>query len=252
MHAPESDAAANESATRAILPLVLSGVCVDAGAHRILHDLSLELIHGPLTVVLGPNGAGKTVLIKLCHGLIRPTRGTVRWADPLAARRADAQAMVFQRPVLLRRSVSANLDYVLRVGRVPGADRVRRLREALDLAGLSALGKRPARVLSGGEQQRLALARASVLQPRVLFLDESTSNLDPAATRRVEEMILTIAGRGTKIIMSTHDLGQARRLADEIVFLHQGRVVESGDAAHFFRRPRTDAARAFVEGRLLW
>ncbi len=235
-----------------LLPLVLDGVSFTAGRQTLLNDVNLAFNAGALSVVLGPNGAGKTLLLKLCHGLLRPAAGSVNWSDPAAARRPDAQAMVFQRPVLLRRSVAGNILYALRVGRVKRAQRPARLQEALALAGLSAMAARPARVLSGGEQQRLALARAWALHPQVLFLDEPTANLDPAATRRVEEMVGSIRSTGTKIIMSTHDLGQARRLADEIVFLHQGSVVETGEAAAFFERPLTQTAAAFLDGRLLW
>jgi len=140
----------------------------------------------------------------------------------------------------------------LRVCGVPHSARSRRLQAALELAGLSDLATRAARVLSGGEQQRLALARAWAIQPQVLFLDEPTSHLDPGATRSIERMIVSIRAAGTKMIMTTHDLGQARRLAHEIVFLNRGRVVEHGDAAAFFHQPKTPEARAFIEGRLLW
>jgi tungstate transport system ATP-binding protein len=235
-----------------LLPLVLEEVGFAVGKQVLLRNVNLEFGNRTTTVVLGPNGAGKTLLIKLCHGLLRPTSGSLRWSNPAAARRRDAQAMVFQRPVLLRRSVAANIHYALRVARVARGKRADRLQEALALAGLSAMAARPARVLSGGEQQRLALARAWALHPQVLFLDEPTANLDPAATRRVEEMVASIREAGTKIIMTTHDMGQAHRLADEIVFLHQGSVVESGDAESFFERPLTQTAAAFLQGRLLW
>lgn len=239
-------------ARSSLLPLVLEGVSFAAGKQVLLRNVDLAFANGTTTVVLGPNGAGKTLLIKLCHGLLQPTSGSLRWSNPAAARRRDAQAMVFQRPILLRRSVAANIHYALRVARVPRAERGHRLEEALALAGLGAMATRPARTLSGGEQQRLALARAWALHPQVLFLDEPTANLDPAATRRVEEMVASIREAGTKIIMTTHDMGQAHRLADEIVFLHQGSVVESGEAGAFFERPLTQTAAAFLQGRLLW
>jgi tungstate transport system ATP-binding protein len=201
--------------------------------------------------VLGPNGAGKSLLLRLCHGLIRPTAGRIRWACADPARLRRQQAFVFQRPVLLRRSASANIAYALAVAGVPYAERRRRAVAALEQVGLAPLAERPARVLSGGEQQRLALARAWALAPKVLFLDEPTANLDPAATRAIEAVIAAMAEAGVKIVMTTHDLGQARRHADEIVFLHKGRLIERADAARFFACPGTPEARAFVAGELL-
>ena len=235
-----------------LLPLALDSVGYAAGGRVILAGVSALIEKGPRTVILGPNGAGKSVLMRLAHGLLAPTAGAVRWqgAQPPGARRR--QAMVFQRPVMLRRSALGNAVYALRVAGVPRGERQRRARAALERVGLAALADRPARVLSIGEQQRLALARAWALEPEVLFLDEPTASLDPAATREVERIIQAIHTAGTKILMSTHDLGQARRLADEVLFLHQGRLVERGPAEEFFRAPRTAEARAFLQGELSW
>ena len=233
------------------LPLRLEGVRFEAGGQRLIHDLSLTLGAGTRTVVLGPNGAGKSLLLRLCHGLLRPTAGSIRWAwdDPGRVRRQ--QAFVFQRPVLLRRSASANVAYALAIAGVPRGERQQRVRTALEQVGLGDLADRPARVLSGGEQQRLALARAWAQGPRVMFLDEPTANLDPAVTRAIEAVVAALHERGVKIVMTTHDLGQARRHADEIVFLHKGRLIEHADATRFFMRPATPEARAFVAGELL-
>ncbi|MEZ5445843.1 MAG: ATP-binding cassette domain-containing protein [Gammaproteobacteria bacterium] len=235
-----------------IQPLVLRDVCLNAGGRVLLDRISLTLTAGARTVVLGPNGAGKSLLLRICHGLIPPSSGTVEWMGPGASEARARQAMVFQRPMLLRRSVIANVDYALAVRRLPRALRTSRAREALEMTGLAPLAERPAGVLSGGEQQRVALARAWALNPEVLFLDEPTANLDPAATRAVEEAIAGIARAGTKIVMTTHDLGQARRLAEEIVFLHNGRLLEQRSAADFFAGPENEAARAFLRGELLW
>jgi tungstate transport system ATP-binding protein len=233
------------------LPLRLDGVCFEAGGERLLDHLTLTFEAGARTVVLGPNGAGKSLLLRLCHGLLRPTAGSIRWAwdDPARVRRQ--QAFVFQRPVLLRRSARANVAYGLAIAGVPRGERLRRVQAALEQVGLGDLADRPARVLSGGEQQRLALARAWALEPKVMFLDEPTANLDPAATRAIEAVVAAMHERGVKIVMTTHDLGQARRHADEIVFLHKGRLIEHAGAARFFMRPGTPEARAFVAGELL-
>jgi tungstate transport system ATP-binding protein len=231
-----------------ILPLRLEAVGYVRNGHTLLHPISLVLVGLEATVVLGPNGAGKSLFLRLLHGLIPATSGRIRWAgDP-----AQAQAMVFQRPVMLRRSVVANLAYPLRLLRLPRAERARRVEEALSMSGLAALADRHARLLSGGEQQRLALARAWVRRPEVLFLDEPTANLDPAATRSVEAMVARVQEAGTKVLMTTHDLGQARRLAEEVLFLHRGRLLEQAPAERFFAGPATAEARAFVRGELLW
>jgi len=233
------------------LPLHLDGVCFEAGGQRLIDRVSLTLEDGTRTVVLGPNGAGKSLLLRLCHGLLRPSAGTVRWANADPARLRREQAFVFQRPVLLRRSAAANVAYALAVAGVPRAERAARVGAALAQVGLGHLADRPARVLSGGEQQRLALARAWALAPKVMFLDEPTANLDPAATRAIEAVIAALHEQGVKIVMTTHDLGQARRHADEILFLHKGRLIEQAEAARFFMRPATAEARAFVAGELL-
>jgi tungstate transport system ATP-binding protein len=158
--------------------------------------------------------------------------------------------MVFQRPVMLRRSVRGNVEYGLKLAGLPTAERRRVALARLEAVGLARLARRPARRLSGGEQQRAALARAWALDPALLFLDEPTANLDPAATRLVETIVLAMHGAGTKIVMTTHDLGQARRLADEIVFLHRGRIVEHAPAEKFFAAPASPEAAAFIRGEL--
>jgi tungstate transport system ATP-binding protein len=247
---------AAEDAGRGILPLVLDGVCYEAGGKRLVDAVSLTLSEGPLTMVLGANGAGKSLLLRLCHGLLRPTQGTVRWGDGAPVHETvgirRAQAMVFQAPVLLRRSVLGNVTYALAVRGVRRGDRKRIALDALSRVGLEVRAALPARVLSGGEKQRLALARAWALDPQVLFLDEPTANLDPAATRSVEDAIDRIRRDGTKIVMTTHDMGQARRLADEVIFLHHGRVLERASRAGFFDQPQSPEARAFLKGDLLW
>jgi tungstate transport system ATP-binding protein len=158
--------------------------------------------------------------------------------------------MVFQRPVMLRRSALANVVYALDVAGVAGAEQA--AREALKEVGLAHLADRPARILSGGEQQRLALARAWALHPEVLFLDEPTANLDPHATREIEALIRAFDAAGTKIVMSTHNLAQARRLGDEVLFVHQGRLLEHAPVDRFFKQPASPEAAAFIKGELPW
>jgi tungstate transport system ATP-binding protein len=233
----------------AILPLRLEAVTFAAGGRVIIEPLTLALEAGPSTIILGANGAGKSVLMRLMHGLLAPTSGRVAWNANGHRRR---QAMVFQRPVMLRRSALANVTYALEAAGVPAPGRERLAIEALEEVGLRHVAQRPARVLSGGEQQRLALARAWALHPEVLFLDEPTANLDPGATREVETVIRAFDAAGTKIVMSTHSLGQARRLGDEVIYLHQGRVLERAPVEEFFPQPASPEAAAFVKGELPW
>ncbi|HSS70871.1 MAG TPA: phosphate ABC transporter ATP-binding protein [Casimicrobiaceae bacterium] len=237
---------------RSLLPLRLDAVVFEAGGRRIVDGVSVTLEPGVRTLIVGPNGAGKSVLLRLCHGLLQPTAGRIVWNAPELPREARRQAMVFQRPVLLRRSALANLRYALAVARVPRSQREPRAREALRKVGLGALATNPARVLSGGEQQRVALARAWALNPEVLFLDEPTANLDPGATHEIERVIEAMHAAGTKIVMVTHNLGQAKRLGDEILFLHQGRMVERAPADRFFKHPASKEAAQFLEGELPW
>ncbi len=234
--------------TAPILPLRVKDLAYEIGGKRLIDGISFELAAGPRSVVLGPNGAGKSLTLRLCHGLITPSAGTVEWTG---AHAHAEQAMVFQRPVMLRRTVAANLSYALAARDVKSRDRRTRVNEALERTGLGHLARVPARVLSVGEQQRLALARAWVLEPQVLFLDEPTANLDPASTRAVEALVTGMHERGVKIILTTQDLGQARRLADEILFLHQGHLLERAPAEEFFTRPATAEARAFIAGDLI-
>jgi tungstate transport system ATP-binding protein len=229
------------------LPIVFEAVAFAAGDVCILRDVSLSLEAGPPTVLIGPNGSGKTTLIKLAMGLLAPTAGRVRYAQPDRAVRR--QAIVFQKPVMLRRTAASNIAYALTAaGRSADAATIVKL---LDRVGLAALADRPARRLSGGEQQRLALARALARDPEVLFLDEPTASLDPAATKAVEDIVVRAAAGGVKIVMSTHDLGQARRLAGDIVFLAKGRLIERAPAERFFAAPATPEARGFVAGELV-
>jgi tungstate transport system ATP-binding protein len=233
----------------AILPLRLERVSFTAGGRTIIPPLDLALEAGESTIILGANGAGKSVLMRLMHGLLAPSTGRVVWNTDGPRRR---QAMVFQRPVMLRRSALANVVYALDAAGVPVGQQLRLAREALEEVGLAHAAGRAARVLSGGEQQRLALARAWALHPEVLFLDEPTANLDPGATREIEAVIKAFDVAGTKIVMSTHSLGQARRLGDEVIFLHQGRVAERAPIEKFFPQPASPEAAAFVKGELPW
>jgi tungstate transport system ATP-binding protein len=232
------------------LPIEFDAVTLTAGGVTILDDVSLSFSAGPPTVLIGPNGSGKSTLLRLAMGLLAPSRGRIAWGGledvpPLK------RAIVFQRPAMLRRSAAANIRFALRAAGIPRTGHVRRTGELLELVGLAHVADRAARRLSGGEQQRLALARALARDPTVLFLDEPTASLDPVATKAVEDIIRAVSERNIKVVMATHDLGEARRLAGDVVMLHRGRVVERGAAASFFDVPQTLEARAFFAGELL-
>ena len=231
------------------LPIVARGVAYAPGTTTVLHDVDLTVARGERILVIGPNGSGTSTLLRLLHGLVPPTHGAITWGG--RAERPRAHAMVFQRPMLLRRSAAANIAHALDLAGIRGAAADRRVLAALLEVGLVSVSSRPARVLSGGEQQRLALARAWALEPDVLFLDEPTASLDPAATRAVERIVMDIHALGTTIVMSTHNLAQAKRLAGEVVFLHGGRIAERAPAAEFFRLPASAEAREFIEGERL-
>jgi tungstate transport system ATP-binding protein len=225
------------------LPLTFESVSLRIGNVTIVDNLSLDILLGAPTILLGPNGSGKSTVLRLAMDLIRPTSGRITWG-----RRGEPDerlAMVFQRPVMLRRSAEANVAYALGKYDFP---RVTRL---LAQVGLAHLADRPARRLSGGEQQRLALARALARDPEVLFLDEPTASLDPAATKAVEDIIAGVAASGVKIVMATHELGQARRLAGDIVLLARGRLIERAAVDTFFNAPATPEAAAFLRGDLV-
>jgi tungstate transport system ATP-binding protein len=232
------------------LPIEFDGVTVTAGAAAILDRIALTLAPGAPTVLIGPNGSGKSTLLRVAMGLLAPSRGRITWGGlenvpPLK------RAIVFQRPAMLRRSAAANIRFALRASGIARAQQARRTDELLDLVGLGDLADRAARTLSGGEQQRLALARALARDPAVLLLDEPTASLDPTATKAVEDIIRAVSLRNIKVVMATHDLGEARRLGGDIVMLHRGRIIETAAAASFFDSPQTAEARTFLAGELL-
>jgi tungstate transport system ATP-binding protein len=232
------------------LPILLTDVSVRVGQLTILDRISLQFAAGPPTVLIGPNGSGKTMLIRIAMGLLGPTAGSVTWAGRSHST-GERRAMVFQRPVMLRRSAAANVAYALADRPMTRGERSARVDALLHRVGLADRASRPARRLSGGEQQRLALARALADDPEILFLDEPTASLDPAATKAVEDIVGSIVASGIKVVMATHDLGQARRLAGDIVLLVGGRIVEHRPANQFFASPATPEAAAFLRGDLV-
>ncbi len=231
----------------ALFPVHVTGAFARRRGKRLLGPVDLSLDGQGTCVVIGPNGSGKTTLLQMLHGLTRLSEGQITWAcDAKAAR--QAQAFVFQRPVMLRRTVAENLAYPLGLQRLPKAEIRDNVQIWAGRVGLSEMLERRATRLSGGEQQKLALARALIAEPDLLFLDEPTAALDGRATREIEDILKGARDRGTCLILSTHDMGQARRLADRVIFLLGGRVHEDGPGPAFFAAPQTPEARAFLKG----
>jgi tungstate transport system ATP-binding protein len=235
-----------------VLPIRGRALGVDRRGRALLDGIDVEIAGKGLTVLMGPNGAGKSLLLRILSGLVKPDRGTILWdRTPPNRQRASRIGFVLQKPVMLRRSALDNVRYALKAAGVPRRERDALALAALDRAALGHLAGAPARVLSGGEQQRLSIARALATAPDVLFLDEPTANLDPAATVAIEDMMREARAQGTKVVLVTHDVGQARRLADEVVFMHQGRIDEAGPAGRFFDQPQSQAAQAFLKGQIV-
>ena len=229
------------------LSVSLEDVLVRRRGKAILGPINLSLASSGFTIVLGPNGAGKTTLLKILHGGERVTRGTVSWSLPKHEARQE-QAYVFQTPTMLRRSVAQNLAYPLQLLGLDKHAIAERVEFWAERIGLRAELESAATRLSGGEKQKLALARALIRDPKVLFLDEPCANLDGRATREIESILLEAVANGTRIIMTTHNIGQARRLASDVVFLLNGTLHEQAEASQFFNAPQTAAAQAFQQG----
>jgi tungstate transport system ATP-binding protein len=241
---------ADRGGAGAVLPIRGAGLVFERGGRRLLDHIDIEIAAGGGAMVLiGPNGAGKSLLMRVLAQLVAPTAGELTWSGRRPDRvRAPRIGFVFQRPVLLRRSVLANVEYALAVAGVVRPARGERALAALERARIAHLAQASARVLSGGEQQLLAIARALATGPEVLILDEPTAHLDPAGATAVEELIRGVRQEGTRVVLITHDVGQLRRLADDVLFLHHGRVVERTPAQAFFTRPSSAQAQAFLRG----
>ena len=233
-----------------MFPIRLDGVCFTPGGRPVLIDIDLEIGADGITVVLGPNGAGKSVLLRTLAGLQSPDGGRIRWNGDVAP--GPGTAMVFQQPILLRASVFANAALGLKPLRLARSELRRRTQGVLDRVGLADRAADSARLLSGGERQRLALARAWAMAPRLLLLDEPTAALDPTATEAVEQIVREMRTEGVRVIMTTHNLGQAMRIADDIVFVAGGRIRERASASRFFSRPESPEARLFIQKELPW
>ena len=232
-----------------LLPITVDKLILHAGRKTLLDNISVHITQPGITAIMGPNGAGKSLFIRCLHGLSQPDSGQIRFAgQEIRDSHRLRQSLIFQKPVLLRRTVRQNLEFV---HALRPAQNYRDIETALETVGLSGLAEQPAKQLSGGEQQRLALARALMTCPDILFLDEACANLDPASAAQIEALLLEASKKGQKIILITHDIAQARRLADDLIFLHQGQLCEHSPAKDFFARPKSAAAHAYLDGQIL-
>jgi tungstate transport system ATP-binding protein len=214
--------------------LIANKVSVIREEHYLLKDISLEIKPATITLILGHNGAGKTLLMQVLHGLTLPDEGVID--SPPASR----QRMVFQKPIMLRRTALQYFNFVCPSLSIPDQH------HWFDSAQLTSRMDAPARRLSGGEQQKLALIGALAAQPEILFLDEPAASLDVEATMLSESLISEACDAGTTIIMTSHNRAQAARLADQVIFMDQGCVKEQSDAKTFFRAPQSDAGRHYL------
>lgn len=233
-----------------LLPLEVADVEVRRKGRRLIGPISLTVKGTGVSIILGPNGSGKTTLLRLLHGLERPRGGAITWNAPEAEAQA-AQSFVFQTPILMRRTVLDCIAYPLILRGMSRSAAREAAEVATRDAGLDGVKDLMAPSISGGEKQKLALARALITKPDILFLDEPCANLDGRATRDIEASLKNVSARGVRVLMSTHDLGQARRLAKDILFLVGGRLIENTSATAFFGGPQTNEAQAFLDGRIL-
>ncbi len=232
-----------------LLPITIDKLTLKAGQKTLLNNISLNITSSGILVIMGPNGAGKSLFMRCLHGLTQPDNGRILFAgNEINQTHRKSQALIFQKPVLLKRTVRQNLEFVQTLHKT---DKTASIELALRNVGLSKLASQPANQLSGGERQRLALARALMMQPQVLFLDEACANLDPASVSKIEAVLHQACKEGQKIILITHNIAQAKRLADEVIFLHHGVLCEHTTAREFFQSPKSKAARAYIDGQIL-
>ena len=221
---------------------------IEKNSNVLLGPISFELINSNFIIVLGQNGAGKTSFLRLLHGLDYPKNGSLTWEPHI---KIEEQSFVFQSPVILRRNVLENVLYPLILKGVPRPTAILQAKDWLDKTSLTQKAYEPALSLSGGERQRMVIARSLISKPKILFLDEPTVNLDGESKLQIENLLKQAVSNDTKIIMATHDLGQAKRLGDEVSFLHNGNIIETSSAKTFFNKPQTVEALTFLRGDIL-
>ncbi len=227
--------------------IICSSLSFQRGDKKILSDISITFPKTGISVIMGPNGAGKSVLLRTIIGLLKPDSGHVILNPEFAGK----TALVFQRPVLIRRTVYGNLHHALGIAGFPRRQRRSRIEELIAIGGLTGLENLPARSLSGGEQQRLQMVRALSSNPKLILLDEPSASLDPQSTHAIEEIIKSTSDKNVKLVLVTHDIGQAKRLADDVTFIHKGKILEQNSSPGYFNSPSTPEVKSYLEGDLL-
>jgi tungstate transport system ATP-binding protein len=233
-----------------ILPLKVENACVEKRGNRIVGPIDLEISQKGFTIIMGPNGSGKTSLLRLLHGLENPRGGSLDWNGSTETAQLH-QSFVFQTPIMLRRTAIENIIYPLILRNIPKDEALKIAKEWIGKINLEKSTDINARFLSGGEKQKLAIARALTTKPQLLFLDEPTANLDGSATREIEALLQETHKAGTRIIMTTHNIGQGKRLAEDVMFIYRGNILETSNAKQFFKKPQTKEAQAFIDGDIL-
>ena len=233
------------------LPLIAENISYEVKNKKLIRDVNLEINSTGSTIILGHNGSGKSLLLKLLHGVITPNSGKVTWNNNTPSTQQYWRTYLLQTPTFFKQTVQYNIEFVLRIAGIPANEHESRCQQALNICGLANMNQRNTHSLSGGELQKLSLARAWVLEPNVVLLDEPTVALDPPSVIGFEKIIHQFKQSNTKVIMTTHDLAQAKRLADEIVFIDAGKVIEQSPAKKFFLGPQSIQAQNFISGNLI-
>ena len=232
-----------------LTPIQFKDLSVILGQKIILDKINCKIKSNSITAVLGPNGAGKSIFLQTINGLFSVQIGRLTFnLMEINQEIRKQQAMVFQNPVLLRRTVIANLQFI---SNLRNKESNRLLKKILSKVGLEGYEKKPARLLSGGEKQRLSMARALIINPNLLLLDEPTANLDPYSLNLIEDLVLEENSIGKTIIFTTHDMTQAKRLATDVIFLNKGKVLEQTISKTFFKSPKTLEAQKYINGEIL-
>jgi tungstate transport system ATP-binding protein len=232
-----------------LLPLTVDRLTFSSKGKKIINNITFQTKSNGITFIIGPHGAGKTLTLRMIHGILKPDCGTILWGKtPPIPEVRKRQSMLFQSPILLRRSVSANIEFVLKQRNLYSKEKCDAL---LHEARLSDKASLPAQILSGGEKKRLALIRALATEPEILLLDEPTANLDPVSIFEIEKIITATSQKGIKIFLVSHDINHAKRLADHVIFLYSGTVIEQSAASDFFRKPQHSIAQNYLDGKIV-
>jgi len=239
----------NIESQKNFLPLSVRKASLVMNKKKLLKEVSFNVQKNSILSIVGPNGAGKTSLLKVLHGIYELNSGSISWGAYSINEIKKMQAMIFQNPLLLKRSVKENIEYVLKIRNYAKSEILNKTNEVLDLCNITELQNQQAHRLSGGEKQKLSIARAWVLNPNILFLDEPTLNLDPPSVYEIEDLIINMHEKDTFVMFASHDLRQVRKLSQEVVFLYDGKLIEKTESKKFFESSASDLTKSFIQTR---